>query len=86
MVGADANNESRSVWGGQLIISEQIFEPVDSLYDAPCLRHLDKMFSSQANSEFIHNGSLELLLVFLSHHTLRFTMKVVACLAFSSQI
>jgi hypothetical protein len=47
-----------------LFISEQIFEPVDSMYNAPCPRHLDKTFSSQAKSEFIHNGALELLSVF----------------------
>jgi hypothetical protein len=69
-----------------LSISERIFEPVDSLYNAPCSRHLDKTFSSQANSEFVHNGALELLPVFFSCHTLRFTLKVVARLAFSSQI
>jgi hypothetical protein len=54
-----------------LSILERIFEPVDSLYNAPCSRHLDKTFSSQANSEFIHNGALELLPVFflLPHFT-----------------
>jgi hypothetical protein len=69
-----------------LSISKQIFEPVDSLYNAPCSRHLDKTFSSQANSEFVHNGALELLPVFFFHHTLWFTLKVVDRLAFSSRI
>jgi hypothetical protein len=69
-----------------LSISERNFEPVDSLYNAPCSRHLDKMFSSKANSEFARSGAPELLPVF-SHAThYGFTLKTVAHLALSSQV
>jgi hypothetical protein len=58
-------------------ISERIFEPVDSLYCAPCSRHLDKMFSSQANFEFVHSGALELFpMFFLPPH---FTVYTEVC-------
>jgi hypothetical protein len=40
-------------------ILERIFKPTNSLYWAPCSCHLDKAFSSRANSEFVHSGALE---------------------------
>jgi hypothetical protein len=50
---------------------------VDSLYCAPCSRHLDKAFSSRANSEFVHNDALEFApSVFLPPH---FTINTEGC-------
>jgi hypothetical protein len=59
---------------------------VDSLYNAPCSRHLDKTFSSKANSEFVHNGAPELLPVISPATHYGFTLKVVARLALSSRV
>jgi hypothetical protein len=47
-----------------LSISERIIEPMDSLYNTPCSHHLEKMFSSQANSEFVHISVPELFPMF----------------------
>jgi hypothetical protein len=65
-----------------LSISERIFEPVDSLRNAPCSRHLDKTFSSKVNSEFIPQRCSELLLCFSPTTHYDFTLKIVARLAF----
>ena len=52
-----------------LSISERIFKPADSLYNAPCSHHLDKTFSSQDNLEFVHSDALEFSpFVFLPPH------------------
>jgi hypothetical protein len=69
-----------------LFISEQIFEPADSLYSAPCSSHLDKMFSSKVNSEFTCSGAPSSFLCFSLASLYGFTLNTIARLALSCQV